>query len=81
MPKFVKDYPPAANKAVMMTFSVIFVITMVASSLAFFTPFELNGQTVDTTVPLAMSGVFLVLWLVALFVHKEPETGKGLILN
>ena len=42
---------------------------------------ELNGQTVDTTVPLAMSGVFLVLWLVALFVHKEPETGKGLILN
>ena len=81
MPKFVKDYPPAANKAVMMTFSVIFVITMVASSLAFFTPFELNGQTVDTTVPLSMSGVFLVLWLVAVFVHKEPETGKGLILN
>ena len=81
MPKFVKDYPPAANKAVMMTFSVISVLTSLTSALAFFTPFELNGQPVDTTVPIAMTGVFMVLWLVAVFVHKEPETGKGLILN
>ena len=81
MPKFVKDYPPTANKAVMMTFSVISVLTSLTSALAFFTPFELNGQPVDTTVPIAMTGVFMVLWLVAVFVHKEPETGKGLILN
>ena len=81
MPKFVKDYPPAANKAVMMTFSVISVLTSLTSALAFFTPFELNGQAVDTTVPISMTGIFMVLWLVAVFVHKEPETGKGLILN
>ena len=81
LPKLVKDYPPSANKAVMLTVSGVFMLTMIGQTVTMLKPVELSETaSADMTTGLIMSAVFGGLLVIAAVVHKEPETGKGLLL-
>ena len=73
--------PVAANKAVMLTVTGIFLAFQVLFGfVVFLVPVSIGDAEASLDTYYVMMGVWCVSIFIALFVHKEPATGKGLLL-
>merc|ERR1712146_240747 len=82
MPKLVDKYPAATNKIALIIIGTVSCTVSVAQLVVSLTlKISVDDQVADLSALTIFSSVYLVAFVVAGFMHREPTTGDSLLMN